>query len=377
MRLHRYKEFNEGIISKGMELLHHPTIKENDKIAKKYIDMIYKDWEKQKNLLAVFMNFNDGYDTFTYKICENPRAFAGTSGGDHDYIQVNFTSIHQFGWDSDSTRARIDVEFTPVGNRTPGSGRTRKVFGRIRNSGKLISNEKGLSEKEEESIGTYLNISQGPVDKLIEFFKNQFISKYPEMKSDSHFSYLKVLKIDKELSRSLENERIQRSKKEKEDYEKENNRMSKLIEDTALYDREYIRDYFTDLTDMIKEKIETKLHIDIGFVENGELVLQNAMNNLTTGKEFTMYRKDKTQLKDGSVYILDYTMYYNDETDSSFPRSEDFKQIDNEIRKLLKENYGLIKGSKNSIFRLSNIEITDQYTFGAGYVKYKIVLEES
>lgn len=41
MKLQRYQEFtNEGIISKGLELLNYKTVKENDKIAKKYIDMI-------------------------------------------------------------------------------------------------------------------------------------------------------------------------------------------------------------------------------------------------------------------------------------------------------------------------------------------------
>ena len=42
----KYKDFNEGLISKGLEILNYKIVKENDKIAKKYLDMIYEDYGK-------------------------------------------------------------------------------------------------------------------------------------------------------------------------------------------------------------------------------------------------------------------------------------------------------------------------------------------
>jgi hypothetical protein len=54
MKLHRYNQFiNEGIISKGLELLNYKTVKENDKIAQKYLKMVYDNYNKHKNLMAV------------------------------------------------------------------------------------------------------------------------------------------------------------------------------------------------------------------------------------------------------------------------------------------------------------------------------------
>lgn len=43
----KYKDFNEGLISKGLEILNYKIVKENDKIAKKYLDMVYEDYAKK------------------------------------------------------------------------------------------------------------------------------------------------------------------------------------------------------------------------------------------------------------------------------------------------------------------------------------------
>lgn len=42
-----YKKFNEGIISKGLEILNYKEVKENDKIAEKYLKMVYDNYNKQ------------------------------------------------------------------------------------------------------------------------------------------------------------------------------------------------------------------------------------------------------------------------------------------------------------------------------------------
>ena len=46
MKLLRYKQFNEGILSKATELINYKALAENDKIAQKYLDMIYKDYKE-------------------------------------------------------------------------------------------------------------------------------------------------------------------------------------------------------------------------------------------------------------------------------------------------------------------------------------------
>jgi len=84
MKIQKYQEFiNEGIISKGLELINYKTVKENDKIAKKYIDMIYQNYNKHKNVMATKIFDNGTHCTLIYKISEDPYAQAGTSGGEY------------------------------------------------------------------------------------------------------------------------------------------------------------------------------------------------------------------------------------------------------------------------------------------------------
>ena len=71
--LKTFNEINESkfdrVVNKGKEILNFRTIKENDKIAKKYIDLIYKDWNEKKDLLKVFLNMDSEF--ITYRINDN------------------------------------------------------------------------------------------------------------------------------------------------------------------------------------------------------------------------------------------------------------------------------------------------------------------
>ena len=143
MKLQRYKEFtNEGILSKGIELLNYKKIKENDKIAKEYLEMIYKDYAKKRSLLAAKITLNKNYKTISYKISEDPYAEPGSTGGDIDYLIIKFI-INGYGLDS---KTMMSVE--------------------LKNGTNKYDN---------------LIISGSQIEKLIKFFKTEYIKKYPEL----------------------------------------------------------------------------------------------------------------------------------------------------------------------------------------------------
>lgn len=167
VKLQKYQEFiNEGIISKGLELINYKTVKENDKIAKKYIDMIYQNYNKHKNVMAAKIFDNGSYCTLIYKISEDPYAQAGTAGGEYPkYIEVKLTSIRESGWHNDITRARIEVEKN-------GDGPSKRLIGRDMKTNKVLTSENGLNDND---VYNYINISQSQVDKLIEFLKKSIL----------------------------------------------------------------------------------------------------------------------------------------------------------------------------------------------------------
>lgn len=230
MRLRRYNQFiNEGIISKGLELINYKTVKENDKIAQKYLKMVYDNYNRHKNLMAVKIFFNKGYTNFWYKISEDPYAQAGTAGGEYpDYIEVKLTSINEMGWSSDLTRARIEVEKNG-----------KNLIGRDMNTNKTIESESGI----DRDVYDYLNISQSQVDKMIQFFKSEYIKKYPEMSDFRSFNYMRILEINKKLTNELNNRYVSQKKKHEEDREIMEQKFKEIIDEIAEFDHEEIKNY--------------------------------------------------------------------------------------------------------------------------------------
>lgn len=92
----KYKDFNEGLISKGLEILNYKIVKENDKIAKKYLDMVYEDYSKKGNLLAIKICQHKGYNQLWYRITEDPYGKPGEGGGNFpEYIEIEIMSIKE------------------------------------------------------------------------------------------------------------------------------------------------------------------------------------------------------------------------------------------------------------------------------------------
>lgn len=342
MKLQRYQEFtNEGIISKGLELLNYKTVKENDKIAKKYIDMIYANYKIHKNVMAAKIFDNGSHCTLIYKISEDPYAQAGTAGGEYpDYIEVKLTSIRKAGWSNDITRARLEVEKNG-----------KNIIGRDMKTNKLVTSETGL-----DNAYSYINISQGQVDKAINFFKSEYIKKYPEMSDFKAFNYMRVLEIDKELGKKLKN-RYESKRKEYEDNRKDLEvKFNEIIDKNASNTIDEVKDYFIDLTDMINEEMcDSDLNIEISTLLN-ETACIRYQSKLSGNFYFSFKIKSIPDFfrKDKIYYILDYTLDHEDDGTDSDGGHINFEKIE----KFLETEYSLSLDDRkhnNSKFKLCAI----------------------
>lgn len=344
MKLQRYQEFiNEGIISKGLELLNYKTVKENDKIAKKYIDMIYVNYNKHKNVMAAKIFDNGSHCTLIYKISEDPYAQAGTAGGEYpNYIEVKLTSIREKGWSSDITRARLEVEKNG-----------KNIIGRDMRTNKLVTSETGL----DNNVYDYINISQSQVDKAINFFKSEYIKKYPEMSGFKAFNYMRVLEIDKELGKKLK-DRYESKRKEYEDNRKDLEvKFNEIIDKNASNTIDEVKDYFIDLTDMVNDEMcDSDLNVKISTLIDETACIRFQLRSVKSGNNFyyfsfidipDFFRKDKI------YYILEYPINFEDGTDS------DGGHINFEkIEKNLETEYSISlddRKQKNSKFKLCAI----------------------
>lgn len=223
----KYHQFiNEGL----KEIINFRQIKVNDQIAKKYIDMMYADYENKKDLLQVFIVD----DSLSYHLHDDPFLHAGTNlpeGGLDIKLNRNSSGI---------SGGEISVEiFIPRRGTNP-------IFGRSRSDGKIIFNDKGITE----NIHEYINISQSIVDKALTFFRKEYVKKYPELgKNIRHLNPNKILDIDKDLFDS-------RIKKIKDlrianeiEYTKKKEYNLSYIEKNSKYTSEDIEDFFLDLSD--------------------------------------------------------------------------------------------------------------------------------
>lgn len=351
MKLQTYNQFiNEGLISKGLELLNYKTVKENDRIAQKYLKMVYDNYNKHKNLMAVKIIINSGYTTLWYKISEDPYTQAGTAGGEYpDYIEVELTSINEMGWSSDLTRARIEVEKNG-----------KHLIGRDMDTNKTIESEHGI----DKYVYEYLNISQSQVDKMINFFKSEYIKKYPEMRDFKAFNYNRILEIDRELKKELENKYKSDRKKHEDDRIELQNKFKDFIERNAKFDHEEINDYFIDLIDYMNDTIlDEKPSIGIGtIIDNKFVTLIKRTNSNSFFKDGLFYFLkdgiyDIQGIKRGKIY------YYLDFNIPDFSLGED-EDISGgtlnyeEIEKFVENEYHLSTDEKkntNGTFKLIDI----------------------
>jgi len=369
MKLHRYNQFiNEGIISKGLELLNYKTVKENDKIAQKYLKMVYDNYNKHKNLMAVKIAINSGHTTLWYKISEDPYTQAGTAGGEYPkYTEVEITSINEMGWNSDITRARIEVEKDG-----------KRLIGRDMDTNKTIESESGI----DKDVYSYLNISQSQVDKMIDFFKSEYIKKYPEMANFKAFNYMRILEIDKGLKKLLEDRYKNSRKKHEDDRIELENKFKDFIDQNAKFDHEEINDYFIDLIDYMNDTIlDEKPSIGIGTIIGDKfvtLIKRIDVNSFFKDGLFNFTKLDNIQgIKPGKIYYyLDFNQPLFDEGEDVVGGTLNYEKIE----KFVESEYQLSTDNKkntNRTFKL--IDIGDQNELFRSFFKelqFVILIEQ-
>lgn len=353
----------EGIISKGLEILNYKEVRENDKIAKKYIDMIMSNWNKHKNLMAVKISKNDKYNTLCYKISDDVNAKCGISGGEYpEFIEVELTSINEMGWSNDKTRARISA-----------SNKSCPLFGRTMDKNMtLIINDNGIKE----AVYNYINISQSQVDNLIKFFEKEYIKKYPQLKNNKYFNYQEIFKVDKELKDNLfkEHSKIRAEKERK--YNEMQSKYISLIDENAYYSEEDIKDHFIELSDFINEKNLTDIAVKIGIIENSNLYLKYKFKKIKMLDFISKHEINNLQnlTKSKIIYVLVYEIHieseeYEDVNGGSPTIEEDIiKFIESDI-KLPKNLKILFKGDSNNedknpiVSSIINNQLDPEYKF--------------
>jgi len=106
---------------------------------------------------------------------------------------------------------------------------------------KVLTSDTGLNDND---VYSYINISQSQVDKLIEFFKKEYIKKYPEMSDFKAFNYMRVLEIDRDLQKRLK-DKYESKRKEYEDNRKDlETKFNEIIDKNASNTIDDIKDYF-------------------------------------------------------------------------------------------------------------------------------------
>jgi len=183
------KNIGNNLLSIIKEIPNRKEILINDKIAEKYINLIYEDWEKNKDIFRAKIADSGYFVTLWYKVSNYPNGHVNTlpgwgNRGDGELlIQINLIRTNiLFDFDNDISRARISADiFFPYKG-------CFNLFGRDLETNKLIVNEKGI----EYDVYDYINISKDKVEKLIKFIKNKYIEEYPELKGEKYFNeYIK------------------------------------------------------------------------------------------------------------------------------------------------------------------------------------------
>lgn len=198
-----------------------------------------------------------------YRITEDPYGKPCEGGGNFpEYIEIEIMSIKEFGWDSDITKARFGVE------KGVSHGPDRNIVGRDMKTNKTIHNENGLVG----DIYDYINVSQGPIDKMISFFITEYVKKYPQLKGKKYLNANEIFKIDNNLfQKSLKYHDEEREKSISE-YEMERKNIEMEIESKYLYTTEEIEEYLWDLKDYISENFSiSEIRTNMGIIKDGNV----------------------------------------------------------------------------------------------------------
>lgn len=343
----KYKDFlNEGILGKAKELANFRTISKNDLIADKYINMIYTDWEKKKDVIKAFIVQNNGYDIMTYRISDDTDSYAGAGNKNDGDIEIKLTHIKESGWDRDISDGRIEVTvFKPYKGDLV-------VLGRGLNSGDIINDDDGVKEN-----SSYVNISGKKAKDVISFMKSKFIEKYPDLKSSKNLSYLSVFEVDKDLVKSRKDKYEKKRKEQEEEYHRMQKEASDILNRDSKFDEGYFEDVFLESQE------------EFGFSMNVVKFLRKD-NNVFYSKMFSKYEHISSTTYDGFGYELENDILYvllgfdtsiksNKDTVGYNP-DEDYYESASSISKADSEIVSILKSKRiSSQFELLSIEEID------------------
>lgn len=218
---------------------------------------------------------------------------------------------------------------------------------------------------------------------MINFFKSEYIKKYPEMSGYQYFNYMNILEIDKDLQKFL----IDKSKSERQSHENKRKEMEekflRITEEIAEFTHDDIYDYFIDLIDYMEDTIlNTKPSIDIGTIVDDMFVNCSKSNKrariFENGLFFYQKANRVPNIKPNRIYYsLDFSTYsFGDEDEDISAGTLDYQQIE----KFIEKEYGLSKDMKkntNESFRLIDIGDCSKYnTSFIGRVGFSIFLEQ-
>jgi hypothetical protein len=246
---------NEGIFSKAAELLRYN--RKADQLIKKYIKMIYDDYNKNKDLFRVSIVEDSEYIDFKYMITTGDLNNVQLGNRDENAITIELTFIENtFKWSSDTTQARLEVR------KFKSYQGDLLIVGRNIKTGEIIENENGIKSKDAIS---YVNTPSGEVSKIIKFFIREFKSKYPTM--SKYYGARSILKIDTKLRDKMESDSDKKRMYDREKYEEERERKKQFILsklDTMKMKEEDIIDFFIEVEDEVDIQIshERSIYID-------------------------------------------------------------------------------------------------------------------
>jgi hypothetical protein len=164
------------------KILHFKKIRENDLVSSKFFDMIYADYEANKNLGKAKIYF-DNWIKLKYLISVNSLSIIDKTYEHPDDKTIEIVFILDIQ-KKDITEAKIDVE---IFKENKGNF---KIVSRRKDNKKLIYDENGI-EMDRKLLYPYIDISSDKVIEIIEFFKNEFIKKYPDLKENTRVYHVK------------------------------------------------------------------------------------------------------------------------------------------------------------------------------------------
>lgn len=191
------KRFDESIIGKTTDMLfpsvkylyNHISdrlkiIKENDIIAKKYLDIIVDDWNKSKNFNKI--NFWKGSPGKRFQYCtidsHNPSYRIEIKVGPKGPNDLTKSRISVF------KKGKLVLSKKYVTYINLKTDNTRDSEESLRDGDRTVENPNGITYKDGSPVKDgYINISQKLSLGIIEFFENEIISKYPDWVRGTRF----------------------------------------------------------------------------------------------------------------------------------------------------------------------------------------------